>query len=183
ASVATNSGSLNAGSHLFQARFDSGGWSGQLIAFAINYDATLNPVPSWEASKRLDLQHFSLGRAILTFNPTIDSPAGGEVEGKGVPFRFPANYTTPDAGGLSSAQVKDLMTYAPHSFTTTNTTQIANNQTYGNALLNYLRGDRSNENSGHNFRRRNSALGDIVDSDPQYVGSPRYRYPDNLEAK
>lgn len=49
--------------------------------------------------------------------------------------------------------------------------------------MNYLRGDRSNENIGYNFRRRNSALGDIVDSDPQYVGAPRYRYPDNLEVK
>jgi type IV pilus assembly protein PilY1 len=183
ASVATNSGSLNAGSHLFQARFDSGGWSGQLIAFAINPDGTLNPVPSWEAGKRLDMQHYSLGRAILTFNPTIDSPAGGVVEGKGVPFRFPANYKTPDASGLSAAQIKDLLSFAPHSATTTNATQIAANQAYGNALVNYLRGDRSNENIGYNFRRRNSALGDIVDSDPQYVGAPRYRYPDNLEVK
>lgn len=184
ASVATNSGSLNSGSHLYQARFDSGGWSGQLIAYALNTDGSINPTPSWEASDELDTQNHNYGRNIITFNPAIDAVPGGGVEGKGVAFRFPAAYKTPNGTTeLSAAQVTALMKYAPHPLNTVNATQIAANQAYGAALLDYLRGDRSQESSGYNFRRRNSALGDIVDSDPQYVGAPRYRYPDALESK
>jgi type IV pilus assembly protein PilY1 len=184
ASVATNSGSLNAGSHVFQARFDSGEWSGQLIAFALNLDGTVDPVPSWEASDVLDTQNYNTGRVILTYNPSIDSPVGGAVEGKGIPFRFPAAYKTPNTtSDLSTAQLQLLMKYAPYTYSTNTGSQITANQNHGVAMLNYLRGQRTNEGSGtYAFRIRNSVLGDIVDSDPQYVGAPRFRYPDGLGA-
>ncbi|MGV3592522.1 MAG: pilus assembly protein, partial [Gammaproteobacteria bacterium] len=184
ASVATNSGQLNAGSHVFQARFDSGEWSGQLIAFAINADGTLRPNPSWDAADVLDLQNYNTGRTILTWNPEIDMPSGGAVEGRGVPFRFPAAYQTPNGTSeLGTAQLQLLMKYAPNTYSTANASNRTANQSYGTALLNYLRGQRTNEGSGtYSFRTRNSALGDIVDSDPQYVGAPRFRYPDTLQS-
>ncbi|HEY0961775.1 MAG TPA: PilC/PilY family type IV pilus protein [Pseudomonadales bacterium] len=185
ASVATNSGQLNAGSHVFQARFDSGEWSGQLIAFGINADGTLRPNPSWDAADVLDLQNYNTGRTILTYNPSIDSPSGGAVEGKGIPFRFPAAYKTPNATTeMSSAQLLLLMNYAPNKPIASATGSSATaNQNYGAALVNYLRGQRTNEGSGtYAFRTRNAVLGDIVDSDPQYVGPPRFRYPDNLQS-
>jgi type IV pilus assembly protein PilY1 len=184
ASVATNSGQLNAGSHVFQARFDSGEWSGQLIAFAINADGTLRPNPSWDAARVLDGQNYSSGRTILTWNPQIDIPAGGAVEGRGVPFRFPSAYQSPNGStDIGTAQLQQLMKYAPNTYNTNNSTQRTANQNYGSALLNYLRGHRANEGSGtYAFRARNAVLGDIVDSDPQYVGPPRFRYPDNLQS-
>lgn len=172
ASVATNSGSLNAGSHLFQARFDSSGWSGQLLAFSINSDATLNPVPSWEASDELESKNFNTGRRIVTFNPSSNT---------GIPFRWPAAYRTPVSGSdLSSTQINQLLADAPFPTSTTVAGEVAANQAYGSALLNYLRGDRSNEDvSPYFFRARNSKLGDIVDSDPKFIGPPRFRYPDS----
>ncbi len=184
ASVATNSGSLNAGSHLFQARFDSGEWSGQLIAYAINTDGSLNPDPAWDAADKLDAQNYNTGRAIITYNPSIDFPVGGTVEGRGVAFRFPTAYKTPAATtDMSTAQLTLLLNYAPNKpIASSNTSQTTANQNYGVALLNYLRGQRTNEGTGtYAFRVRNSALGDIVDSDPQYVGAPRFRYPDTLQ--
>ncbi|WP_150303189.1 pilus assembly protein [Pseudomonas saliphila] len=39
-------------------------------------------------------------------------------------------------------------------------------------LINYLRGDSSNENKGNGFRIRQGVLGDIVNSQPVYVGAP-----------
>lgn len=178
ASVATNSGSLNAGSHLFQARFDSDRWSGQLLAFALNADGSLNPNPDWDARDVLDGQDFDTGREIITYNPSANSGAGG-----GVAFRFPADYQAPDADDdLSTAQLTDLLTNAPHAFATGDSTEKAENQAYGQDILDYFRGDRSNE-SVSQFRVRNYALGDIVDSDPQFVGPPRSRYPDSLAAK
>lgn len=47
-------------------------------------------------------------------------------------------------------------------------------------LLDYLRGDRSNERSSSSpanpYRARNSLLGDIINSDPHYVGPESYGY-------
>jgi type IV pilus assembly protein PilY1 len=80
---------------------------------------------------------------------------------------------------LTSTQINHLLTDAPFAPSTSNATEIAANQAYGSALLNYLRGDRSNEDaSPYFFRERNSKLGDIVDSDPKFVGPPRFRYSD-----
>ena len=184
ASVATNSGSLNSGSKLFQARFDSARWSGELFAYNVNSDGTINPSADWEASAALDGQNYDAGRTIITFNPAIDVIPGGDVEGKGVPFRFPLDYTNPDTSNeMSSDQIAALMLNSPFGVGTADAGEINQNQAYGEALLNFLRGQRSNEGTGYNFRRRDSALGDIVDSDPQFVGVPRFRYPDNIAAK
>ena len=40
ASLATNSASVNSSSNLFQSRFDSAHWSGQLLSLTINIDST-----------------------------------------------------------------------------------------------------------------------------------------------
>ncbi len=184
ASVATNTGSLNAGSKLFQARFDSADWKGQLLAFQINADGTISPTESWEAGDQLDAQDWDAGRNIITWNPDIDNPPGGDVEGSGIPFRFPSDYKNPSATTeMSSTQMQHLMDNAPHNFGTGNASEIAANQTFGEDITNYLRGDDSNELSGQNFRFRNSVLGDIVNSDPRFVDYPNFRYPDGIAAK
>jgi len=53
----------------------------------------------------------------------------------------------------------------------------------GQARLNYLRGDRTKEQSqGGPFRNRDSPLGDIVNSSPAYMAAPPFRYSDSLES-
>src|SRR5439155_25588885 len=53
----------------------------------------------------------------------------------------------------------------------------------GQLRLNYLRGDRTKEQSaGGAFRNRDTPLGDIVDSAPAYVGKPNARYADTMES-
>ncbi len=184
ASVATNTGSLNAGSKLFQARFDSSDWKGQLLAFQINSDGTIQSNEAWEAGEQLNAQDWDTGREIITWNPSVDNPAGGPVEGAGVPFRFPSDYTSPNAlTDLSDAQLEDLLKDAPYSFSTGVPGEIDDNQTWGEDILAYLRGDDTNELTGQNFRLRNSVLGDIVNSDPRFVEEPNFRYPDALESK
>ena len=60
----------------------------------------------------------------------------------------------------------------------------SDNATMGQNRLNYLRGDRTMEQSqaGGVFRDRDTALGDIVDSAPIYMGKPPFRYPTSLES-
>ncbi len=183
ASVATNTGSLNAGSKLFQARFDSSDWSGQLLAFNINLDGTIDPTEVWEAGDELDTQNYDTGREIITWNPDVDNPPGGAVEGAGIPFRWPADYTSPNIlTELSSDQIDYILTNGPWDPATVDPTEIADNQLYGQVLLNWYRGDDTNELSGQNFRLRNGVLGDIVNSDPRFVDVPNFRYPDALES-
>lgn len=184
ASVATNTGSLNAGSHLFQARFDSSDWKGQLLAFQINLDGSIEGTPDWEAGSKVNAQDYDTGREIITFNPDADVIPGGDVEGQGIPFRFPASYTAADPlAELGSTELTKILTDAPHSIGTSDAGEISNNQAYGTALVNYLRGDRTNEGAGQDFRIRGSVLGDIVNSDPNFVKEPNGRYADDLEAK
>ena len=184
ASVATNSGTLSADSYLFQARFDSADWSGQLLAFAINEDGTVNPVPAWDASNVLDAQNHDSGREIISYNPLADVILGGSPEGQGVAFRWPASYKTAAAlTELSTPQRNNLLANAPYAAGTVVPAEVAANQAYGAAITNYLRGQRTNEGIGYEFRTRNSVLGDVVNSDPRYVGAPVYRYPESIEAK
>ena len=184
ASVATNTGSLNAGSKLFQARFDSSDWKGQLLAFQINLDGSIEGNPEWDAGTRLNMQNYNTGREIITWNPNVDDPAGGVVEGAGIPFRFPVDYTSPDAlTEMSSAQIAYLLTSAPYAIATVDAGEISANQTYGADITNYFRGDETNELVGQGFRLRNSVLGDIVNSDPKFVDVPNFRYPDALQVK
>jgi len=183
-SVATNSGTLNAGSYLYQARFDSADWSGQLLAFAINKDGSVDPGPDWNAADVLDSQNYNSGREIISFNPLADVIPGGTPEGRGVAFRWPGNYKSPNAlTDLSTAQITRLLTNAPHPAATAIAAQITANQNFGQAITDYLRGQTSNEGIGYEFRTRNSVLGDIVNSDPRYVGAPSFRYPESVAPK
>lgn len=159
-SVATNSTSLNTGSRIFQARFNSNDWSGQLLSFTIDLNGVIAPVAEWDAGQVINTQDplttspAPTGRNIATMD---DSIAGSRV---GRPFRW---------ANLNASQQLAL------------NTNIANvNDGQGSARLDYLRGSAANEGLGAtNFRRRiTSKLGDIVNSNPQFVGPPSAAYPD-----
>lgn len=66
AAVTTNTSRLNTGAQIYQAKFNSADWSGQLLAFNLESDASLGPM-QWEASEQLPA-HTS--RAIFTHNGT-----------------------------------------------------------------------------------------------------------------
>lgn len=148
AAVAVNSRSLSTSTRLYQARFNSGEWSGDLHAFSI---ASTGSVESqiWSAKDKLKSQDWN-SRVILTAN-TVSH---------GIPFRW----VTSGNDALTAAQ----MSYLNTSPTT------GSNDGQGEARLKWLRGDTSNEGTGNNYRERAGGfkLGDIVDSTPVFVGSP-----------
>ena len=55
---------------------------------------------------------------------------------------------------------------------------VATGTAYSSPVLNFIRGDRSNEKSykGGTYRIRYSLLGDIINSNPEYIGAPRESY-------
>jgi type IV pilus assembly protein PilY1 len=101
-SVSLNSGSLNNGTKVFQGRFSSADWAGQLLAYPVGTSGEPGTTPEWDAAQRLNQQHWSTGRQILTYKPS----AG--LGSRGVPFRWPANPAAPAAGEIDAGMVAAL---------------------------------------------------------------------------
>lgn len=170
--VATNSSSLNTGSRVYQGRFSNVSWSGQVLSYRLdnttgqiisalsappNWDPAELPYPEWDAGQILNSQ-VPGSRVILTHG------ASGGVE-----FQY---------ANLSSTQQSLL-----------NQDMYANTDNCGLERVAFLRGVRANEgagtfvcNSGNTiskFRERVvSVLGDVINSNPVYVGPPAAGYAD-----
>lgn len=161
AAVAVNSRSLNTNTRVYQALFASGEWSGDLKAFAIDNSTGNIGALAWSAKAQVAAQSWDTGtnsRQIITRNDT-----------QGIPFRW----TTSGATTLTGRQQAALNTDP--------TTNTQDSPSQGQARLNYLRGDDTNEGT---YRLRGATgskfkLGDIVNSSPFYVGVPGY-LPESL---
>ena len=153
AAPSLNSGSIGSDSHLYQAKFNSGNWTGELIALPINADGTLG-AQSWEASAVISTQNFDTDREIISFDP---------VTGLGIPFRH---------ASLNPAQQAALDINPA--------TVLADGRSA--ERVNFLRGDSALEaqNNGP-FRNRTSLVGDIVNSGPVFVGGANDIYPDKWD--
>ncbi|HSW13322.1 MAG TPA: PilC/PilY family type IV pilus protein [Solimonas sp.] len=149
ASVATNSTRLTADTAIYQARFNTGDWSGELLALPVNNDGSVG-TPLWNAAQQIPAEN---SRAIFTFDPTASPANRGKV------FEFnQLNASQQAALDLDALGVDD------------NRAQDR---------VDYLRGDRSDEGTGAGqFRLRNAAtvLGDIVNSDPAFVGDQDFGF-------
>ncbi|RKZ83848.1 MAG: pilus assembly protein PilY, partial [Gammaproteobacteria bacterium] len=69
-SVALNSGTVSGSSKVYQARFDSGDWSGQLFAFPVNADGTLGGL-LWDAASLIPAAN---SRTIVTYDGSDGQP-------------------------------------------------------------------------------------------------------------
>lgn len=146
-SVATNSTRLTSDTFIYQARFSSADWTGQFLAFPILPQGQIGNL-AWDAAALIAAP---AARNILTYDPT--APLGS----RGRSFLW-ANLTADQQTAL-------------------NTRPDAVNDGLGEARVNYLRGDRSNEGAaGLKFRARTTLLGDIVNSDPLFVGKQDYGF-------
>lgn len=160
-SASVNSGSISSDTRVYQAKFNSATWTGQLLSFPVNADGSLVTNPSdtrvWDASDELPLPN---DRHIVTVNN----------DGTAVPFRW----TATAVDGIDATRKDQL--------------GAATDAVVAEALLNYLRGDAANEGTAPaSFRTRTDAqggnkLGDIVSSAPLFVGRPPFRYSDSLES-
>ncbi len=152
--VAFNTSTLDTGSTVYQALFNpSDNWKGELIATEINLDGSLASSPKWNAGDQLNAQSHG-SRQIITYKKDLATPANSA----GIPFKVLAN--------LSAEQQADL-NRGPSAA-----------DGNGQARLDYLRGDRSNESTLLQFRDRTNVLGDLVHSNPVFVGKVRGNYPD-----
>lgn len=173
-SVTFNSSSLNSGTIVFFASFDSSTWDGKLSAYNIDSSGNLDlSSPAWPSPAEDQLEAASASsRTIMTFN---DDPANYGA----IPFRTFASLTTTQQNDLSTDQNDNIVA----------------DPTTAQARLDFIRGDHTCETdwvpatdcglTAPIFRSRvydpitkaRFKLGDIVHSSPVYVGSPPNLYP------
>lgn len=175
--VATNSTRLDTSAVVYQAKFDSRDWSGHLLAFDINNTEDLNGNGLLDAGEDVN------GNSVLdTGNGTI----GAQLWDAGASGKIPAaasrNVVTynPDATGAPRGVdfVWANLTATQRAALNANTT-IGGGVTAGNVgqqTLDYIRGDQAQEQTAGPFRKRTVILGDIVNSDPWFVGSEDFGY-------
>ncbi len=162
AAVAVDTVDVSGGGRIFQGRFNSSDWSGELYAAVI--DANGVGADVWAAHELL--ANRASPRVLITRNDT-----------GGIPFAFPADYTAPAANEMTAAQVADILA------ADTDRSGFADEQAFGESLVAYLAGATANEgDSSGQFRARGGLLGDIIHSSPVFVGAPNPGlYPDGIE--
>jgi type IV pilus assembly protein PilY1 len=148
--VAQNSTRLDTDSMIFQARFNTQDWTGQLRALKISTGDgavdTSNPV--WEASEKMPAHAL---RKIYTWDP---------VQYGGNKFEVLSTSGGLTAGQLTTLNLGGATTFAEQE-----------------KAVNYLRGDATYEQkNGGILRNRSSRLGDIINTDPIYVYAEDFGY-------
>ncbi len=156
--VAANSNSLMTNGRIYQAKFNSGDWSGQLLSIPIGSTGILGTT-EWNAA--------AVSLAPGTINPATRAMIT-KGSSDGVAFQY-ANLTT-----------------TQKAFVDKNATGTVDN--CGVERVAYLRGDATRESTSGTFDcasattvnkfrvRTTSKLGDIVNSGPTYVGRPSAGY-------
>lgn len=142
AAVATNSTRLDTNSKVYQARFNTGDWSGQLLAFNLNAtDGTIGS-EAWDAADKIPAED---SRNIFSYNPVATGS-------KGIVFEY-ANLDPTTQQVLVNIDTGGTV------------------DTLGSDRVDYIRGDQTKEiANGGGFRDRSSLMGDIINSDPWFSG-------------
>lgn len=176
AAATTSNPNVTAGDNfIFSSTFRSADWYGDLERRQVNVSTgEVADTPDWQARSLLDA---NTSRTIYT-RDTTNVTTGLR------PFLW-ANLTATEQGYFSTPYISTTASPTLSQFCASGTICLSStNQglASGQALLNFIRGDRTNEgiasNTSKYFRLRTSVLGDIVDSEAVYVKAPQFEYAD-----
>ncbi len=151
-SAATNSTSLSSNSVIYQARFSSADWSGQLMAKPISLDGQISSAINWDAAVKLNAKAPD-DRVIITY---------GRDSRDGIPFRWS------DINGQTDTLAQDAL----------NSDYQGSVDGLGEDRVDFLRGGTGGASASVFRDDRNGKLGDIIHSTPNYVGDPAAGYSD-----
>jgi type IV pilus assembly protein PilY1 len=169
-SISASASRVSTGTAVYQAGYDTADWSGALTATRFGSNGKLAATSDWSARALLDARMATAGahssdRKVLSFSGTAAATdTSVATHGSGVPFRW--------------ARLSDAQKAALKGTTDAGTASTA----LGQAVLNFLRGDRSNEGTGLGLRKRGHVLGDIVGSSVWYAGQPRSGFTNDAYA-
>lgn len=152
--VATNSTRLSEGAYVYQARFNSEDWSGELSVFEFDAKGGLPTKATFTTANATSMPTNGTDRKVYTYNGTslVDFAWG--------------NLTKSPAFGNQQDALK-----------------LSGETDYTNAQkrVDWLLGNATHENDTDGLRKRGTGderviLGDIVNSSPAYVGASDFRY-------
>lgn len=169
--LTASSTSLREGTLLFRASFDSEAWSGELVAYEVDAAGRVSASATWRASEVLEGQHFGRGRTLLTARGVEGVLDDEPYFNQGIALRFPDDFRSPLNSELSERAVLSLIRDVPAASGAES--ELERDERYaefGRKIVDYLRGDRSNEGEEKLFRARAHPLGDIVNSKARFVG-------------
>jgi len=170
-SISASASRVSTGTAVYRAGYDMANWSGTLTATRFGADGRLASAAQWSARDLLDTRMAAAGahgsnRKVLSFSGTAAATATSPAtRGTGIPFRW--------------ANLSDAQKAALKGTTGTDDKDTA----LGRAVLDFLRGDRSNEGAGLQLRKRGHVLGDIVGSGVWYAGKPNSGFTSDAYAK
>lgn len=150
------------GGFIFQAQFDPADWSGDLIPYPVTLvgtdDISIGDVESapWTAATRLDAKTPSTRKIYIGKTNPVAATANAFV------------WTSLDT------DAKEALRAPPGS----PPGSPLDAESVGQARLDFLRGDRSQEAPAGTLRKRGRVLGDIVNSGVAYSGAPSLRIAD-----
>ena len=139
-SVSQNSTSINTGSMVFQGRFDSTDWTGEVVAMRPEANGNMTPLWSTSDAGRIPAP---AARKVFTLVPGV----GGRE------FKLLADLGAAQQAALSAVNCSATLTGAPCA----------------QARIDWMRGDRSLEDPAGALRRRSKLTGDVISSSPYYV--------------
>ncbi len=157
------------------ATFDPAKWSGSVLFDSLSVDTSGNLVvsalPLWDAGALLTTRCGTVASASTTCTDTDTSANKRDIVTvatvagvrTAIPFTYP-QIAASDPTGYAAALNTNPSTNVVDSL--------------GQQRVNYLRGYRADEASSLQFRVRDSAMGDIVNSGPVYTGPPTSSIPD-----
>jgi len=149
ASIATNSTRLDSDTIIFQARYDSRDWSGQIQAYEVDSDGDL-ATEQWDTNSNGGIPPHA-NRNILTWISPISGP------GTAVDFSWDNLSVTEQLALTVDLNAADISIAGPQR-------------------VNWLRGDQSLEGLNANYRIRSHLLGDIINSNPYFHWQQNYGF-------
>ncbi len=170
AAATTSSPNIVTGDNfVFSSNFTSGEWSGELFRFELDpVTLDFSAQNDWEAQALLDAK---VSRNIYTYDPAA---------GNGLKSFTWDNLTSAEKSFFSAPKISSLTQFCTVGITClSDASKLA---AAGSNLVNFLRGDRTNEGVSTDpskyYRQRAHLLGDIINSEAVYVKAPHYAYVD-----
>jgi len=160
---------LTNGAKGYRGWFENGGWQGDLIEYDVSSGGAL--------STSIDLSQ-----------PSPQQSPGGSNWSAHVRFADTANTTSHWSNGRkiffsnnygSNQKAFRWQNLDIYQKQVLDNVADKNSTDEASKVVDYLRGDRSNEGAGKSMRTRYTVLGDIVHSNPEYVGAPEGTFTDS----
>ncbi len=141
--LSANSSQLQTGTVVYQSLYKTAGWSGDLMAYDVDKDT--GEVSDTAAWNAANNMPDAADRHIVSWNTGSNTQVNFKINGSDLP-----SLATSTLNALGSTTAKQKV------------------------MVNYLRGSHAKEQkNGGSLRNRSVVLGDIVNSQPVYVGKPR----------